>query len=354
MLRSDEIKNQLTNLECEVEKLQKEDKIDEALEMINRADELKIELENALKSEKIIENKGDVNMEMENKIELLNKEEVAFANMIRKGIANDMKAGDNGAIIPASISTRIIEKVKEISPLYARATKFNVGGDLVFAKENAIPTTAYFDEMGTGAGTDATFTTVKLGAFIARCLTKVSRSLINRTDFDIVNYVVNAVAKSIAEFLEKELIVGTSEKIEGLSKVAPTSVNAIDGDALIDCQMAVKSALQANAEWLMNPKDVATVRKLKAADGAYLFQADATAEFGYRLLGKNVLLSDQVAEGTVFYGDFSGLYVKLANNVEVSVLTERYADEYAVGVVGFVELDAKVVETQKIVAIKKN
>ncbi len=51
-------------------------------------------------------------------------------------------------------------------------------------------------------------------------------------------------------------------------------------------------------------------------------------------------------------GDFSGLYVKLANNIEVSVLKEVYAEQYAYGVVGFVELDAKVVETQKIVAIK--
>ena len=332
MLKSDEIRNQISKLKNEAEELQAKNEIDKALKVVNRAKELKVELENALKDEQITEIKGDVNiMEMENKVELLNKEEVAFANLVRKGIVNDMKASDNGAIIPVSIASRIIEKVKEISPIYARATKFNVGGDLVFAKENAIPTTAYFDEMGTGAGSDATFTTVKLGAFIARCLTKVSKSLINRTDFDIVNYVVNAVAKSVAEFLEKELINGTSDKIEGLSKVVPQTVTAIDGDALIDAQMSVKSALQNGCEWLMNPKDLAVVRKLKGNDGAYLFQADATAEFGYRLLGKNVLLSDQVAEGTIFYGDLSCLYVKLAQDIEVNVLMERYADEFAVG-----------------------
>ena len=332
MTKIDELNREIAELKDKAEGLKIENKIDDALNLVDEIKDKKAEIEKLEKLEN--ELKGDVKV-MENKVlenkELLNKEEVAFANMIRKGIANDMKAGDNGAIIPTSISSRIIEKVKEISPIYARATKFNVGGDLVFAKENAIPTTAYFDEMGTGAGTDATFTTVKLGAFIARCLTKVSRSLINRTDFDIVNYVVNAVAKSIAEFLEKELILGTSEKIEGLSKVVPQTVTAIDGDALIDCQMAVKSALQGGCEWLMNPRDLAVVRKLKSADGAYLFQADATAEFGYRLLGKNVLLSDQVAEGTIFYGDLSCLYVKLAQDIEVNVLMERYADEFAVG-----------------------
>ena len=294
---------------------------------------------------------------MENKVlenkELLNNEEKVFVNFVRTSIANDMKAGENGAIIPNSISSQIIAKVEEISPLYARATKFNVGGELTFVKEDAIPTCAYMDEMAEGTGTDATFQTVKLGAFVARALTKISRSLINRTDFDLLQYVVNAVAKSIAKFLEKELIVGTASKIDGLSKVVPTEVTAINADAYVDLQIAVPSTLQSGCEWLMNPADLKAARKFKAVDGTYLLNADATKEFGWSILGKNVLLSDQVPANTIYYGDFSGLYVKLANDIEVSVLKERYAEQYAYGVVGFVELDAKVVETQKIVAMKK-
>lgn len=352
MLRSDEIKNQLTGLKNQVEQLQKENKIDEALEMINRADQLKIELENALKDEQIIEKKEVINMEMENRVEMIKKEEVMFANFVRKGIVNDMKAGDNAVIIPTSISERIIAKVKELSPLYARATKFTVKGDLVFAKEDAIPTTAYMDEMAEGTSSDATFKTVKLGAFVARALTKVSRSLINQTEFDIVEYVVNAVAKSIAEFLEKELLNGTVDKIEGLSKIEPVEVDELDSKALIDAQVLIPTALQANCEWIINPKDLATIRTLQLHN-EYLFNKDLTKEFTYSILGKNVMLSDQCPEGKIFYGDFSGLYVKLANDIEVNVLHEKYADQFAIGVVGFVQLDAKVVESDKIVAIKK-
>lgn len=65
------------------------------------------------------------------------------------------------------------------------------------------------------------------------------------------------------------------------------------------------------------------------------------------------MISNQVPAGTIFYGDFSGLYVNLLNDIEVSVLKEKYADLFAYGVLGFVQLDAKVVETQKIAAIKK-
>ena len=358
MTRVDELKNKIADLKKNAESLKAENKIDEALEVVNSIKEMKkeLELEEALHVEEVkeIENKLEegevVNMV---KTEVLNKEEKLFVDYVRGGIANDMKAGDNGAIIPTSIASQIIAKVEEMSPLYARATKFNIGGELVFVKEDTIPTTAYMDEMAEGTGTDATFQTVKLGAFVARALTKISRSLINRTDFDLLQYVVNAVAKSIAKFLEKELIVGTASKIDGLSKVVPTEVTAINADALIDLQMAVPSALQGGCEWLMNPKDLKACRKFKTTDGQYLLNADARAEFGWAILGKNVMISDQCPEGTIYYGDFSGLYVKLANDVEVSVLKERYAEQYAYGVVGFVELDAKVVETQKIAAMRK-
>lgn len=357
MTRVDELKNKIVDLKKNAEALKAENKIDEALEIVNSINDLKkeIAIEEALNEKEVkeIENKleGEViNME---KTEVLNKEEKLFVDFIRGGIANDMKAGDNGAIIPNSISSQIIAKVEEISPLYARATKFNVGGELTFVKEDAIPTCNYMDEMAEGSGTDATFKTVKLGAFIARALTKVSRSLLNRTDFDLLTYVVNAVAKSIAKFLEKELITGTPSKIDGLSKVVPTEVTAINADAYVDLQIAVPSTLQGGCEWLMNPADLKAARKFKTTDGQYLLNADATKEFGWAILGKNVMISDQVPAGTIYYGDFSGLYVKLANNVEVSVLKERYAEQYAYGIVGFVELDAKVVETQKIVAMKK-
>jgi len=354
MTRIDELNREITELKDKANALKKENKIDEALKIVEdikakKEEVSKLEtLENELKEDLKVENK-------EVKKDALNKDEKIFVDLIRKGISNDMKAGSNGALIPSTIASRIIEKVIEFSPIYARATKFNIGGELTFVLEDDIPATSYMDEIPTeNNGTDATFKTVKLSAFVARALTKISRSLLNRTDFDLLTYVVNAVAKSIARFLEKELIVGTSNKIDGLSKIEATEVNTINADAYIDLQMAVPSSLQGGCEWLMNPADLKVARKFKTTDGQYLLNADATKEFGWAILGKNVLLSDQVPVGTIYYGDFSGLYVKLANNVEVSVLKERYAEQYAYGVVGFVELDAKVVETQKIVAMKKN
>lgn len=366
MLKSEELMQKLTNLISEVKDMQEVNKIDEAHAKLSEIENVKKEIEvaKAIEAEEIqeVENKvekGEI-LEMVN-LEVLNKEEKVFANYIRTAVSNgDMKAGDNGAIIPVTIASRIIERVSELAPIYEKATKFNVGGDLVFAKEATIPTTAYVEEMATVTASTATFATVKLQAFVAGALTKISKSLINRADFDLVSYVVEAIAKSVAEFLEKELILGTANKMEGLvattNKVVTASATAITADEIIDLQMGVKQALQGGCEFLMNPATLKALRKLKDGDGTYLLQKDVTQGFGYVLLGKPVVLSDNMpvigaGKDVIVYGDFSGLYVKLAQNVEISVLNEKYADQFAVGVLAHVEVDSKIVEDQKLVKL---
>jgi HK97 family phage major capsid protein len=355
MTKIDELTREIEELKDKAFNLKEEDKIDEALKIVDifqakQAEVKKLEtLENALKEGvKVVENKV-----VENK-ELINKEEKVFADYVRAGVANAMTAGDNGVLIPSTIADRIIARVEEISPIFARATKFYVKGELVFLAENTSCTVTLIDELEEGGeGSKPTFKTVKLTGYVARALSKISRSLINKSQFDIVTYVVNDIAEELSKFVEKTLINGIDTKIVGLSKVVPTEVATINADTYVDLQMAVPSTLQAKCEWLMNPADLKVARKFKTTDGQYLLNADVTKEFGWEILGKNVLISDNVPAGKVFYGDFSGLYVKLENNFEVSVLNERYSEQFVVGILGFVQFDGAVVESQKIVAMTK-
>ena len=75
--------------------------------------------------------------------------------------------------------------------------------------------------------------------------------------------------------------------------------------------------------------------------------------FGKTLLGKPVYVSDNMPEMAagktpIYYGDMSGLAVKMAEELEIQVLRERFATQHADGVVGWVEMDAKVENAQKI------
>ena len=63
---------------------------------------------------------------------------------------------------------------------------------------------------------------------------------------------------------------------------------------------------------------------------------------------------DDIASGkkVIYYGDMSGLATKFSEEMHVEVLRELYAAQHAIGVVGWVEFDAKVQDQQKIACYK--
>ena len=112
-----------------------------------------------------------------------------------------------------------------------------------------------------------------------------------------------------------------------------------------------------DARWLMSEKTRIAIAKLKDQNGVYLLQRDITNGFGYTLLGKPVEISDSMPEigagkTPVVYGDFSGLYTKLNGSIDIQVMREKFLDEHALGVIGWVELDSKIVEPQKLRVLK--
>ncbi len=330
----------------------------------NRFDEIKVEIakiDKTLEAEKVSRSfeKKEVKKMNNTEAEVRALEEEKFLKFI-KGEERALDVASNGAVIPTHIANKIIEKVKELSPIYSMSTIYNVGGDLVFPVYDEATSSigaAYVDDLTELTEGTGKFTTVKLQNFIVGCLAKVSKSLMNRTDFDLLGFVVNKVAKAIAEFLEKELIVGTSGKLTGVlsapNGVEAASATAIVAEDLIDLQMTVPEVYQAGASFIMKKDTFKAIRKLKDDTGNFLLNKDATTAFGWNLLGKPVYITEsmpQIAAGAkaIAYGDFSGLYVKLAQNVELQILNEKYATQHAVGVVGYVEVDSKIVEPQKL------
>lgn len=314
------------------------------------------------------------NKKVEDKKELTQEEKDVknFATFIRNtvnGIQNDtatqLTKGDNGVVIPKTIAQKIIDKVIEISPLFASATKYNAKGTLAVPKYDDTTddvTVAYateFDELVSHSGK---FATVELTGFLIGALTKISKSLLNNSDFNLTEYVINKMAEKFKLFYEGEMINGTSNKISGIvgsydstnMKVVLSNKSSVTADELIDIQEAVPDAFQANAYWIMNRDTRKKIRKLKDSDGNYILNRAFNEKWDYELLGKPVYCSEKVEKlGTatkpvIFYGDFSGLAVKETEEMEIQVLVEKFATQHAIGVCGYSELDAKVENTQKI------
>lgn len=272
----------------------------------------------------------------------------------------------NGAVIPTTIVNKIITKVYDICPILEKSTKYNVKGKIEIptyvegGDSNGGITVAYATEFVELTSNVGKVTTIELSGYLAGALALVSRSLINNSQFNLVDFVVERMAEAISRFIEKELLNGTEDKVEGLSKVTngvtAGAATAITADEVIRLKDKVKDAFQNNAMFIMNPATRNALRLLKDKQDRYLLNDDISSPFGTTLLGKPVYVSDNMPEmaanaKTIYYGDFSGLATKFGEDMTIEVLREKYATQHAVGVVGWVEFDAKVEDPQKIAVL---
>lgn len=270
--------------------------------------------------------------------------------------------GSGQVLIPATIAKQIIKKVYDISPVLDRSAKFNVKGTLnipYYDTSVSNITVAYATEFSPLASHNGKFTTIPLTGFLAGALSKISLSLINNTEFNIVDFVVDEMAECIARFIDKELLDPTdpSHKVTGLSdlanKVQLVSADTITADDLVKLHDAVKDRYQSDAIWVMSPSTRTACRLLKDSKGRYMLQDDVALPFGSSILGKPVYVSDQMPDiatgvNAIYYGDMKGLATKFSEDINIQVMREKYLDEHAVGVVGWFEFDAKVSDAQKI------
>lgn len=266
----------------------------------------------------------------------------------------------NGAVIPQTVVDYIIRKVYDICPILDRSQKFNVKGSLTvpyYPADAQGINVAYQNEFSQLISSSGSTGSVTLTGFLAGALTKVSRSLINNSNIDIVAFVVDEMAYAIKRFIERELLIGTDDKVEGLSTlsngVVCASASAITADEIIQLHDKVKDDFQNNAIWIMSPATRTAVRLLQDGVHRYMLQDDISLPFGTSLLGKPVYVSDNMPDigdggAVIYYGDFKGLATKFSEDINVQVLRERFADEHADGVIGWFEFDAKVINEQMI------
>lgn len=314
------------------------------------------------------EPKEEIEMTEEEKKKTVEEQETrAFENYVR-GVINERDAtnltpasGSAGALIPATILNKIIKKVYDICPILERSSKYNVKGklDIPYYGEDStngiiVDYQQEFVELTSNVGS---FTTITLEGYLAGTLTLISRTLLNSQNFDLTGFIVDHMAYAIKRWIENELLNGTEGKIAGLSGVTITetaaAATAITADEVIKLHDSIKDDFQSNAIWIMSPATRTALRLLKDDMGRYMLQDDISLPFGTSLLGKPVYVSDNMPDmaagaTAIYYGDMRGLATKWTEQMSIEVLREKYATMHAIGVVGWLELDAQVEDAQKI------
>lgn len=353
---SDDEQAELQKIAADIEKIKAALKISDDI----AADDKKPKEEAKPMAANGADNGGDTAKQDDAQRELRAFEAYIRGDKVMQERAGELTLTDNGAVIPTSIANQIIKHVYDVSPVLEKAQRYNTKGKLQLPYYDTSASSikvAYQDEFKPIASSNGKFANIELGGFLAGALSKISNSLINNSQFDIVSFVTTQMGEDIARFIEHELLVGTPSKVTGLStldnKVTAAAATAITADEVVKLKDSIKDVYQRNAIWIMSPATRTALRLLKGTDGHYMLQDDITSEFGSTLLGKPVYVSDNMPDMSsdstaIYYGDMTGLAVKFSEDISTQILREKYADEHATGIVSWFEFDSKVQDAQKL------
>lgn len=360
--KREDLKNEMQEILSKAEQEQRALTNEEIEKFDNAENEIK-NIDATLERE---EKQNNMETKVNEDMTLEQRESKQFIDYIRGVMENrtdvNLTSGSNGAIIPNTIANKIIKKAYDMSTILRDATKYNTKGTLsipVYSETSSNKINmAYKDEFAELESNVGGFTSIDLNNYLCGALVKISKSLINNTDIDLENTIVNLVSEAISRFEERELLYGTDSKVQGLRGVTQglttASATAITGAELIKLKNSVKKQFRKNAKWIMSNDTLTAIELLTDQDGKFLFHEDMTGEWNGYLLGYPVEVSDNMEDigankVVIYFGDFSGLALKQRTDaLELNVLREKFATQHAIGINAWLEFDAKVENTQKI------
>lgn len=347
------------------------DKMGREIEALERAEALEAKLKEPT-SEPIIGNPSG--SKTKNKPTATDEYRTAFWTCMRTQypspeIKNALEVGEDsegGYLVPDEYENTIIDKLNEFNIMRSIAYEFpTASGDRKIPVVVSHGTASWVDEEGSIPESDDTFGQVLISAYKLSTLIKVSSELINDSVFSIDNYIAKEFARRMGYAEEEAFITGDGTgKPTGIFAstgggevgVTTTSSTAITFDELYDLYYSLRGAYRKNSTWVMNDSTVKAIRKLKDANGQYLWQP-AESVTPDTLIGKPILTSTYAPEiasskTPIAFGDFSYYWIADRQGSTLQRLNELYATKGQIGFIATKRVDGKLVLPEAVKILK--
>jgi HK97 family phage major capsid protein len=275
---------------------------------------------------------------------------------------------DGGYIVNATVGD--MQRIPaEVSPLSALARTIPLTSGTVYMEpvDREVLAASWVGE--TDARPDTA--TPKLADLRIECgelyaMPKASQTLIDSAGIDVIAWLTSkiqegfGVAEDIAFFTGNGMVKprglltyptattddysrswGTIQYIKtGVDGAFPTPTTSVGaGDPLVDLVTALKPMYRPNARFLMSRETAGVVRKLKDADGRWLWADSLSADQPDRLLGYPVAYSESMPSISadslsIAFGDFHRAYT-VVRKLGVKLLSDPYTDKPNVRLYGY-------------------
>lgn len=273
-----------------------------------------------------------------------------------------MTTETNGASIPTTIATQIVEELERISPVFNEAPRYNTPGKLEFLINTNNVEAEILGEVDTLTDTNLSdFKKVILDAKRVGLCVPVSKQLLLSSPQITVDFLVKELAKGYGRICEKQMFKadGTAKSFtSGLLKSKNVITGAVSIDTVKSLVIKMHHSLIGGAKLYMNLATFEALSLLKDETGNYYVQLASSLvgeEPQYRIFGKEIVVTEALeADVIVFANVAEAMRVKLNQDMQVTALTDSvYAKAGQVGVMIDAYLDMALVNEQAVYILKK-
>lgn len=285
----------------------------------------------------------------------------AFRSNFRN-VSNVLQEGvdaDGGYLVPEEYDRRLIDVLDEENIMRSLGTKITTSGLHKINIAATKPAASWIEEGGALTFGDATFSQIFLDAYKLHVAIKVTEELLYDNAFNLESYIITQFGRALANAEEDAFLNGdgTGKPLglfaeTGGGTVADTLTAAVKSDDLISLVYALKRPYRRKASFILNDHTLASLRKLKDNNGAYIWQPSYQAGEPDRLLGYTVHTSAYAPADAIAFGDYSYYNIGDRSTRSFAELKELFAGNGMVGFVAKERVDGKLVLTEAVQILK--
>lgn len=253
---------------------------------------------------------------------------------------------DGGFLVSPEMSTEVVKKVFETSPIRQLASVITIGTDSYEILED-------LDEVGSGWVGETEARPKTTSAQLNKILIPVheiyaeplaSQKILDDAFMDVESWLAGKVSDKFSRQENTAFVNGNGVKkpkgflnyASGTSfgtveQVDTAGVGAIVGDDLMTLMYALKAAYAPNASFMMKRSTVPVLRKLKGTDGQYLWAPGMNGNTQSSILGTPIyeandmpaLANDALA---IAYGDFKQAY-QIVDRIGIRTLRDPFTQK---------------------------
>lgn len=261
-------------------------------------------------------------------------------------------AANGGYLVPDDFANMIVEDIRDETVMRRIADVMTTTSDTFHLPNLATrPKAAWRSEAAVKNTSTATFGENVFTPYSLAVIVGLSDELVADATLgvngSIVNYVSQLMAQSLAEAEDKAFFTGSgSGQPTGINQYTLGTVTAggtdsSKADSIISTFMRLPQGYRNRAVWVGNSSTIEAVQTLKDSNNNYLVSRLADSP-ELRLKGRPIYEQNDIAGGTLYFGDFS--YYKIVDREGVRV---RVSDEATVASQSAFEQDLTYVRVEK-------